>query len=47
MSNIDIEIKSVQKEILKAKTENKPPIVIQKLQQRLDKLSQEKKNGTL
>ena len=33
-----IEIYKVRLEILKAKIENKPPLVIQKLHQRLDKL---------
>ncbi len=32
-------IKELQQKIIKAKIENKPPIVIQKLQQQLDKLS--------
>ena len=41
------EIDKVRLEILKAKIENKPPIYIQKLQQRLDKLSREQKNGNV
>ena len=41
------EIDKVRLKILKAKIENKPPLVIQKLQQQLDKLSRAKKDGTL
>jgi len=41
------EIDKVRFAILKAKIEKKPPIIIQKLQQRLDKLSRDKKDGNV
>ena len=41
------EIEKVRLQILKAKIEMKPPIVIQKLQQQLDKLSRTKNDGKL
>ena len=41
------EIEKVRLKILKAKIENKPPLVIQKLQQELDRLSREKQNGNV
>ncbi len=47
MSKIEQEIKSIQKRIIEAKEKNEPYLVIQKLQQKLDKLSGEKKHGTL
>jgi len=41
------EIDKVRLAILKAKVERKPQLYIQKLQQRLDKLSRAKKDGNL
>ena len=41
------EIDKVRIEILRAKIERKPQVYIQKLQQRLDKLSRAKKDGNL
>ena len=41
------EIDKVRLAILKAKVERKPHVYIQKLQQKLDKLSREQKNGNV
>ena len=41
------DIQKVRLEILKAKIQNKPPLVIQKLQQELDRLSRAKQDGKL